>query len=265
MLHGFDHAIIGVHDVARAEVDFRALGFTVSARPDVGATETENRLICFADGSYVEIFSLRDPDQPSTHRWAPLLATGNGWLDYALHVDSVAGEAARLAPSGLPSFGPRSGGRPLTDGRRWGVAALLYGRGVGSPVLPFMIEDTETRAVRVPDGPATAQPQGAAGIVGVTVVTSAVAAVEASLAAIFGPGAAVARADAAAARRYEFAGRWVEVVEPADGASDAAQHLRSRGEGVFEVTLGQPGRPTAGAGVLLAPTATQAARLRLVG
>ena len=56
-----------------------------------------------------------------------------------------------------------------------------------------------------------------------------------------------------------------EVVEPADGASDAAIHLHSRGEGVFEVTLGQPGRSAGRAGVLLAPAATQAARLRLLG
>jgi len=263
MLEGFDHAIIGVADLARAETDLRGLGFTVTARPDVGATETENRLICFQDGSYIEVFSFRDRTQPSEHRWAPLLAKGDGWLDYSVHVGDVAAEAARLAPSGLPTVGPRSGGRALTDGRRWGVAVLLAGRGVGSPVLPFLIQDIEPREVRVPGGAAAVQPDGITGIVGVTLVASALAAVEPWLATMFGAGAAVARPGAAAARRYGFAGRWVEVIEPANDSADAAAHLRARGEGLFEVTVGRPGRDAAREGTLLPLAATHGARLRL--
>ena len=60
--------------------------------------------------------------------------------------------------AGLPTIGPRRGGRALTDGRRWGVAVLLAGRGAGSPALPFFIQDTGPREVRVPDGEARRQP-----------------------------------------------------------------------------------------------------------
>jgi hypothetical protein len=256
---GFDHAILGVRDLARTEADFSRLGFTVTTRPDVGATDTENRLICFADGSYIEIFSFRDPTQPSTHRWAPLLAKGDGWTDYSLRVADLAAEVARLAPSGLPTYGPRTGGRAVADGRRWGVAVLLTGRGAGNVVLPFMIQDTEAHEVRVPGGAATVQPRGVTGIAGITLVTSALAPVEAQLAAVLGP----ATDASGLARRYDVAGRWVEVMEPA--TPELAEHLRTRGEGVYEVTLGRPGQTRPGEGELLAVAATHGGRLRIAG
>ena len=263
MLEGFDHAILGVADLARAEADLRGLGFTVTARPDVGATDTENRLICLADESYIEVFTLRGPPSASTHRWAPQLAKGDGWLDYSVHVTDAAAEAARLGPAGLPAIGPRSGGRALTDGRRWGVSVLIAGRGAGSPVLPFLIQDTESRAVRVPGGEAAVQPNGATGVIGVTLLTAALAGIEAGLTAIYGNGASMTRPDAAAARRYEFAGRWVDVIQPANSAREAIEHLNTRGEGVYEVTLGKIGQHSTGEGRLLPLPATHGARLRL--
>ena len=63
MLLGFDHAVLGVTDLRRAEADLQSLGFTVTKRLDEGASETENRLICFEDGSYIEVFALRDPSR----------------------------------------------------------------------------------------------------------------------------------------------------------------------------------------------------------
>jgi hypothetical protein len=192
-----------------------------------------------------------------------LLAKGDGWLDYSVHATDANSEAQRLAQAGLPAVGPRTGGRALADGRRWGVAVLLAGRGAGSPVLPFLIQDTEPREVRVPAGPAAVQPRGASGIVGVTLVTTSLAAVEAGLGAMFGSGMAVARPSAVAARRYGFARRWVEVCEPADG--EEAAHLRARGEGVFEVTLGRLGQDATDKGTLLPLAATHGARLRLTG
>ncbi len=263
MLNGFDHAVLGVNDLRRAEADLRSLGFRVTARPDVGPTDTENRLICLADGSYIEVFAFRDPAQPGGHRWAPMLAKGDGWLDYSLHVADVSAEAQRLTQAGLTTVGPRSGGRALADGRRWGVAVLLAGRGAGSPVLPFLIQDTVEREIRVPAGEAARQPGGATGIVGIRVLTSALAAVEPGLNAVFGTGAAIVHPGATMARRYVFAGRWVEVIQPANDGTEIAAHLQLRGEGVYEVLLGRPGETGGAEGVPLPTEATHGARLRL--
>lgn len=262
MLNGFDHAILGVRDLHRAEADLRSLGFTVIARPDVGATDTENRLICFSDGSYIEVFAFRDLAQPGTHRWAPVLAKGDGWLDYSLHVADVNAEAQRLKQAGLATVGPRTGGRALADGRRWGVSVLLVGRGASNPVLPFLIQDTEARATRVPGGNAARQPAGVTGIVGIRLLTTALAAVESALDAVFGAGTPAAHPGAAAARRYKFGGRWVEIIQPTDDGTEMPTHLRLRGEGVYEVLLGRPGE-TGDEGTLLPAQATHGARLRL--
>ena len=258
MPNGFDHAIVAVNDLGAAEANFRALGFTVTNRPDVGATETENRLVCFEDGSYIEIFSFRDKSKPSEHRWAPLLkAHGDGWVDYSVHVADAAAEHARLTAAGVAATTPRAGGRAIADGRRWGVAVVMAGRGVGSPVLPFLIQDTEARDVRVPDGPAAVQPHKATAIVGITLLTGGIGAVDSALAALYGPGTDVKpRIDGArAARRYDFAGRWIEVIEPAA--------LPARGEGVLEVTVGRPGHAMPGDGTLFPDAATNGARLRI--
>ncbi|HEY6431738.1 MAG TPA: VOC family protein [Acetobacteraceae bacterium] len=263
MFNGFDHAILGVNDLPRAEADLRGLGFTVTTRPDVGATDTENRLICFPDGSYIEIFAFRDPAHPGSHRWAPVLAKGDGWLDYSLHVADVNAEAQRLNQAGVATVGPRTGGRALADGRRWGVAVLLAGRGVGSPVLPFLIQDTEARATRVPGGDAARQPGGVAGILGIRVLTSALASVEPGLDVVFGAGTAVAHPGATTARRYVCAGRWVEVIQPANDGTEMAAHLQRRGEGVYEVLLGRPDETGGAEGVLLPTAAMHGARLRL--
>lgn len=261
MLLGFDHVVLGVTDLRRAEADLQSLGFRVTKRPDEGTSETENRLICFEDGSYIEVFALKDSSRPSTHRWAQRLATGEGWLDYSLHVADLAPVAQRLQAAGLPTIGPRTGSRALTDGRRWGVAVQLAGLGAGDPALPFFIQDTEERAVRVPDGPARKQPAGVSGIVGVTVLTADLAAVEPGFTAIFGTGSPVARPDATKVMCYTFAGQWVELVQP-DSGSETASDLRQRGEGLFEVALGRPGEPGPGNGALLPRERTHGARLR---
>ncbi len=101
------------------------------------------------------------------------------------------------------------------------------------------------------------QPQGAAAVVGVTLLTAGLGAVDPALAAVYGAGEDVRPRlpGARAARRYDFAGRWVEVIEPAT--------LPPRGEGVHEVTLGRPGRAQPGQGTLFPETATNGAMLRI--
>ena len=261
MLLEFDHAVLGVTDLRRAEADLQSLGFTVTKRLDEGASETENRLICFEDGSYIEVFALRDPSRPSTHRWASRLATGEGWLDYSLHVADLAPVAQRLKDAGLPTIGPRTGGRALTDGRRWGVAVQLAGLGAGNPALPFFIQDTGPREVRVPDGQARRQPPGIVGIVGATVLTADLAAVEFGFSAIFGAGSTIMRSDATQAMRYTFDGHWIELVQP-DSDSEMASCLHRRGEGLFEVVLGRPGESGPDGGALRPLEPMHGARLR---
>lgn len=265
----FDHMIVGVADTPGVAASFGALGFDVLHRPDAGISETDIRLICFDDLSYLEIFAFRDPVAPSQHRWKPLMARGDGWLDYSVHCDNVDREAARLRAHGVPVSAPRSAGKALVDGRRWEVRVMEAGDGIGSPVMPFFIGDLAPRQIRVPRlAGAPVQPGGkGGGIVGVTLVTGDLGARRPSLAATFGDGRAVVNRFGGTGRAelFEFAGRWVEVIEADTNGSLAGQHLKVMGEGVFEVAIGRKGGTGPGDGQLLDVAMTGGARLRVDG
>lgn len=261
-----DHPIVMVNDIAAASTAFGSLGFTVSTRPDIGPSETDVRFIFFGDGSYLELFSFKDSSLPSQHRWWPLLPKGEGWVDYAVHVEDVTVAAEAFRSRRLPVGTVRNSGKSLSDGREWKVAAVDTGIGAGRAVLPMLIEDQTPRERRVrPPGATATIPAAGAGIVGVTVLTADPEGVDEALGVLFGPGRECGPrlAGSRASRLFSFMGRWVELViaDPAGGA--LAAHLNQRGEGVLEVTIGWPGHTTPGDGALLPTTSTCGARLRL--
>lgn len=265
MLRGFDHMIATVHDIEQAASDLASLGLHVIRRPDATETETNNRFICFADGSYLQICSFHDPLKSADHRWARMLAIGEGWVDYSLHSTDLAADAARLASAGIAFDGPKSSRKALLDGREWALGVLQAGRAIGaSPALPFLVEDHADRAIRVPP-PSAPQAGGATGIVGVTLLTADLAALAPALEALYGPGepAPVRFDGGSAARLYQLAEAWVEVVEAAPGDTLVASHLASRGEGVFEVVLGRHPATRPGDATLLPIETTHGARLML--
>lgn len=259
-LHGFDHTIVLVNAIEAAAKSYTELGFNVIDRPDATHGDTSMRIICLADGSYIELIAFNDPTVPSTHRWFPLLANGPGWVDYSVHCESVEPVAEALTAAGLPLTGPRSGGKALVDGRAWKVGVVEAGFGVGSPAMPFFLEDLAPRANRVPFEGDTRL-----ATVGVTLVTDDIARTGAELAVVFGAGMTVTpRVDGAtAALMFAVSDRWLELLEAGAGESPLSQHLKARGEGVYEVTLGKQGVTRPGEGDLLPLEKTGAARLRV--
>src|SRR5579859_806321 len=83
-----DHAVLVVRDLDQASHDLCQLGFTVAGRPAPRGAKHQSRFLFFADGSYVQICSFVDGG-PTEHPWASLLATGECWVDYSLHVRDV--------------------------------------------------------------------------------------------------------------------------------------------------------------------------------
>lgn len=265
MLLGFDHLIVAVSDIARADENFTRAGFAVTHRPDAGTSETAIRIICFDDGSYLELFSFRDPTQPSTHRWATLTPRGEGWIDWSLHCDDYEAQAENLKQHRMPLAGPRSGGKSLLDGRAWKVGVVDAGYGIGNPLMPFFIQDLAERQIRVPR-PAGAPPQagGTPGIAGVTQLTTDAEGSAKLLSIVLGPGepAPVRFAGASAAILFPIAGGWMELVQARPG-SDLFDHIGAHGEGVYEVTLGPRPKTRPGDGKLLPLDLTHGARMRV--
>jgi hypothetical protein len=124
--------------------------------------QTQNALVPFADGSYVELVAFRDLRRSLSHRWWPVAAYGGGYADFALLSDDLAADSAALGE--LVKTPPHAGGRVRPDGieLKWRTATL-------KPPLPFVIEDVTARELRVPGGAAAEHANGATGIGSVTV------------------------------------------------------------------------------------------------
>jgi len=230
MLRRHDHTIFLVPDPAELDhvaQSFAALGFLVTERDDQGkdTAPTLQKLICFADESYIEILTIRDAAARARHRFAHLSPLGHGWADYSIESDALDADRARLIAAGLPVSGVHEHARTLRDGRPWGVRLVLAGIGAGFPGLPFLLEDTAGRELRIPQT-RTRHPNGVTGTTGVTIAVRSLAEVQPQFVAMFGTATAMGQGV-----RYTLGSQWVDVVEQAS----------PNGEGVAAVTLLKPG------------------------
>ena len=149
-----DHVVYVAHDLAAAVQDHRRRGFTVTPGGEHVGGVTHNALVCFADGSYLELVAFRRPDP--THRWWRHAARG-GFADFAVLSDDLAQDLSEL--SDLIVREAAEGGRTRPDGvsLRWRAAFLR------AP-LPFLIEDLTSRDLRVPGGAAAHHSNGVTGV-----------------------------------------------------------------------------------------------------
>ncbi len=144
-----DHVTIAGSHLAPLEQAFAGVGL----KPAYGGPHsngiTHMALLSFADGSYVELISTLEPGQTSP-LWPTHIAGDGGPCAWAVGVDDVATEAARLAALGVPVRGPLYLNRRRPDGVliEWDLAFL--GGGEPGATLPFLIKDRTRREWRVP-------------------------------------------------------------------------------------------------------------------
>lgn len=163
MLTRLDHLVILVRDLELASADYANLGFTVTPGGEHADGLTRNALIPFEDGSYLELVSFLDPEDPTDNFWGWRgFLPYEGLIDYCAASDDLDSDAGRLESLGFSVDGPDDGGRRLPDGEeiRWRSARVRQeGR-----LLPFLIEDLTPRGLRVAGGPAARHPNGAKGV-----------------------------------------------------------------------------------------------------
>jgi hypothetical protein len=163
VLTGLDHLVILVNDLDLAAADYERLGFAVTPGGEHADGLTRNALVPFGDGSYFELVSFLNPEDPTDNVWGWRESLPQeGLIDYCVASDDLESDVRRLESLGFDVNGPDNGGRRLPAGAeiRWRSARLRQeGR-----LLPFLIEDLTPRELRVPDGPATEHPNGATGV-----------------------------------------------------------------------------------------------------
>ncbi len=172
-----DHAVIFVEDLNEATIDFERVGFQVTPGGTHAGGLTKNALIPLADGTYLELLAFNIPDThrdlshsealktiegttPMDHRFLPRGAEGEGFRDLALGTVGLREVVGNARAAGLEIEDPIPGRRVRPDGTE--VAWLLgFPR---DPELPFLIEDTTNRDLRVPGGKATRHPNDVVGL-----------------------------------------------------------------------------------------------------
>ena len=93
-----------------------SFGFTVLPGGAHADGLTENALIAFADGSYLELIAFNDPGTPQLHRWWRYVGAGGGLIDYALGCPALQTHLDALADKQLVFDGPHANGRQRLDG-----------------------------------------------------------------------------------------------------------------------------------------------------
>ena len=163
MLTRLDHLVILVRDLELASADYERLGFAVTPGGEHADGLTRNALVPFQDGTYLELVSFLDPEDPTDNVWGwRRFYPQEGLIDYCAASDDLDADVERLASLGFGVEGPEDGGRRLPDGTniRWRSARIRQeGR-----IFPFLIEDLTPRDLRVPGGPETRHPNGAIGV-----------------------------------------------------------------------------------------------------
>lgn len=233
MLRAIDHLVIAVPDLVGAMGSYRELGFTVvpgGRHPGLG---TDNALIVFRDGAYLELLGFHEP-RPDHRWWAPL-ARGGGLVDFCLQTDDLAGDAKILRQAGVDMGDVERRSRRRPDGVevRW-VTALA--RDAHRGVAPFLLAEDGPREARVPSGRTHAN--GVAGIGTVTVVVDGLAAVRRWYADVLGTsGQEVAYPElGAVGARIALGPHAFEYLTPS-GAGPIRDWLQSRGPSPYSATL----------------------------
>jgi len=146
-----DHATVCGTDAAALEARLEKVGI----QPVYGGAHTnhatEMALVSFPDGSYLELMGIQrqaDPAAVERHVWAKQLRGNAGPCAWAVRVDDIAAETARLKQAGIAAGAPEKSGRKRPDGVQLDWATADVGSGTRGSFFPFLIQDFTPRAQR---------------------------------------------------------------------------------------------------------------------
>lgn len=163
----FDHVVIAVDDLEQAINDYRDLGFSVYYGGRHASNTTENALVVFEDGSYLELLAPTgdEPADVDAVDFRQLVHTGEGLAGYALISLDIEEDIAGIRERKGRIDDPQIGKRITTDGEeiQWKTAT------VKGTLAPFLIEDVTPRLLRVPMEPERVDHRN--GVLGISQIT----------------------------------------------------------------------------------------------
>lgn len=144
-----DHVTIAGAALAPLEQAFATVGLTTVYGGPHSNGITHMALLGLSDGSYIELISALQPGLKDTVFWGTHIVEDGGPCAWAIQVEDMAAEVARLAGLGIPVSQPAYYQRRRPDGvlLEWDLA-VVGDQGAGA-VLPFLIKDITPREWRV--------------------------------------------------------------------------------------------------------------------
>lgn len=227
-----DHVVVVGPDLEQLTGQFGDIGFTVTPgeRHPGGS---ENALIPFADGSYIELLSFWQPATGSARY--DLLQHGGGLSDFTLLSDDLETDLAPARERGVPYGQPTPGSRTRPDGGeiRW-LEAPVEG---DAREIPRLIQDLTDRELRVPGGAPREHANGIRGIARLIVVTDDLEATGRHYRILLGDDAErVGYTGETVWGSYVVGDQEVEIHQPLS-EGDMADHLARLAKGPFEIVL----------------------------
>jgi catechol 2,3-dioxygenase-like lactoylglutathione lyase family enzyme len=145
-----DHATIAGPSLQHLRAMLDAVGLPTQYGGEHSSGLTEMALMSFPDGSYLELIAWTNPAAPHPGQsWAKFMDEQGGPCAWAIAVDDMQKETARLKAAGVPVSDPLRSGRRRTDGVRleWEMAGA--GPGDRGSLFPFLIHDLTPHELRV--------------------------------------------------------------------------------------------------------------------
>ena len=182
----------------------------------------------FADGSYLELISVRQPGQQAPV-WQHHIATNGGLCAWSVSVGDVHKISDRLRTLEMPVDGPRSSRRRRPDGETIEAEIAFVGaEGMGS-LHPFMITDRTPRENRVRISNSI-NGNGLAGLDSVVLAAPDVEAAAIEFQRVYGAGEPVdIDTEAFPGRTVQLHGEPVAITSPASADDWVARRIRTYG------------------------------------
>lgn len=248
MLTRFDHAVIAVRDLTDGMRRLESLGFTVSRGGRHPGQGTENAIVRFGL-DYLEVLAVTDEHDAQPTGLAGLTVLGflktyyRGLIGYALASDDIAQDADQLRTFGMEVEGPFSMRRERPDGSALAWQLAIPGGSPWRRPWPFLIAWETPDAERLSHEQPAAHPNGACGVLALTVAVNDLA----SAIRLYRDGFGLALVEHfsnpdmdAEGARFAVGTTHLDLLTPHDAAGDSmlARSLRLSGEGPFSMMLG---------------------------
>lgn len=239
-----DHLVIAVTDLPHAIQDYTQLGFQVVVGGRHQHAPTQNALVYFLDGTYLELIEWTAP-APGEKWYERLTQHGEGLVDFAFVPSDIAGAITEAAFAGVHYRGPIDGSRVKPSGEhvQWQL---------GWPAqhaLPFLCGDVTPRSLRVPEGDVRLHPNQATGIRSIAIAVENLEASTQAYRGLLGARADVgpddfslSESDGVGVKTLHLGDAELHLVSPAGSVGTGlgeqlSNLLQTRGEGVYAVSI----------------------------